>query len=178
MASYNECPINCGRYTISLVFSPWHRHASFNYMRLSRTGALRVLKAYGLCLHETRETIGCPATLRSEHGLLEQSILYASFRMGLLDISFPWQIQAQEETAIISWRECSKKSVQQGRSIDCCVPQGKIVQLIPKEEHLCVDARSVHGVCEHGKMARTLLAVFSNIPRIYASFFCQRSVDF
>jgi len=31
---------------------------------------------------------------------------------GLLNISFPWQIQAQEETAIISWRECSKKSVQ------------------------------------------------------------------
>ena len=32
--------------------------------------------------------------------------------MGLLNISFPWQIQAQEETGIISWRECSKKSVQ------------------------------------------------------------------
>jgi hypothetical protein len=29
---------------------------------------------------------------------------------GLLNISFPWQIQAQEETAIITWRECSKKS--------------------------------------------------------------------
>ncbi|MFA9561234.1 MAG: hypothetical protein ACERKU_02780, partial [Nitrospirota bacterium] len=25
--------------------------------------------------------------------------------MGLLNNSFPWQIQAQEETAIISWRE-------------------------------------------------------------------------
>jgi hypothetical protein len=35
--------------------------------------------------------------------------------MELLNISFPWQIQAQEETTIISWRECSKKSVQQGR---------------------------------------------------------------
>ena len=33
----------------------------------------------------------------------------------LLNISFPWHLQAQEETAIISWRECSKKSVQQGR---------------------------------------------------------------
>ena len=32
--------------------------------------------------------------------------------MGLLNISFPWQIQAQEETGIISWRECSRKSVQ------------------------------------------------------------------
>jgi hypothetical protein len=62
----------------------------------------------------------------------------------LLNISFPWPIQAQEETAIISWRECSKKSVQQGRS------------------HF--DARSVHGVREHGKMARTPLAAFFNIP--------------
>jgi len=34
--------------------------------------------------------------------------------MGLLNISFPWQIQAQEETAITSWRECSKKSAQSG----------------------------------------------------------------
>ena len=45
-----------------------------------------------------------------------------------------------------SWRECSKKSVQQGRS------------------HF--DARSVHEVREHGKMARTPLAVFFNIPTI------------
>jgi hypothetical protein len=52
----------------------------------------------------------------------------------------------QEETAIISWRECSKKSVQQGRSP--------------------FDARSVHGVREHGKMARTPLAAFFNIPLI------------
>ena len=50
----------------------------------------------------------------------------------------------QEETAIISWRECSKKSVQQGRSP--------------------FDARSVHGVREHGKRARTPLAAFFNIP--------------
>jgi hypothetical protein len=63
---------------------------------------------------------------------------------GRLNISLPWQIHAQEETAIISWRECSKKSVQQGRS------------------HF--DARSVHGVREHGKMARTPLAAFFNIP--------------
>jgi hypothetical protein len=55
-------------------------------------------------------------------------------------------MQAQKETAIISWRECSKKSVQQGRS------------------HF--DARSVHGVREHGKMARTLLVAFLNIPKV------------
>ena len=66
--------------------------------------------------------------------------------MGLLNISFPWQIKAQEETTIISWRECSKKSVQQGRSP--------------------FDARSVHGVREHGKKARTPLAAFFNIPYI------------
>ena len=56
--------------------------------------------------------------------------------MGLLNISLPWHMQAQEERAIISWRECSKKSVQQGRS------------------HF--DARSVQGVREHGKMATCL----------------------
>jgi hypothetical protein len=31
--------------------------------------------------------------------------------MGLLNISLSWQIQAQEETAIISWRECSNLGV-------------------------------------------------------------------
>ncbi len=63
---------------------------------------------------------------------------------GLLNISLPWQIHAQEETAIISWRECSKKSVQQDRS------------------HF--GARSVLSVREHGTMARTPLAAFFNIP--------------
>jgi len=41
--------------------------------------------------------------------------MLALYWMGLLNISLPWQIHAQEETAIINWRECSKKSVQQGR---------------------------------------------------------------
>jgi hypothetical protein len=70
--------------------------------------------------------------------------------LGLLNISLPWQIHAQEETAIISWRECSKKSDQQGRS------------------HF--DVRSVHGVREHGKMARTPLAAFFNIPILATCF--------
>jgi hypothetical protein len=61
----------------------------------------------------------------------------------LLHISHPWQINTQEEIAIICRRECSKKYVQQG--------------------HSHFDARSVHGVREHGKMARTLLAAFFNI---------------
>jgi len=64
----------------------------------------------------------------------------------LLNISLPWQIHAQLEAAIISWRECSKKSVQQGRSR--------------------FDARSVLGVREHSKRARTPLAAFFNIPII------------
>ena len=63
---------------------------------------------------------------------------------GTVENFTPKTIYAQEETASISWRECSKKSVQQGRS------------------HF--DERSVHGVREHGKMARTPLAAFFNIP--------------
>jgi hypothetical protein len=47
-------------------------------------------------------------------------------------------------TDTISWRECSKKFVQQGRSP--------------------FDARSVLSVREHGKRARTPLAAFFNIP--------------
>ena len=65
---------------------------------------------------------------------------------GLLNISFQWQIQAQEETAIISWREGSKKSVQQGREL---LAASRRVQPL-------FEARSVHGVREHGKMATSL----------------------
>jgi len=69
-----------------------------------------------------------------------------------LNTLLQWPINAQEETDINNWRECSKKhalslsegSVQQGRS------------------HF--DERSVLGVREHGKMARMSLAVFFNIP--------------
>jgi hypothetical protein len=81
--------------------------------------------------------------------------LFSLAYLGLLNISLPSQKHAQDETAIISWRKCSKKSVQQGRSP--------------------FDAQSVHGVREHGKMATCLrrsasrrqgtpLAAFSNIP--------------
>jgi len=63
---------------------------------------------------------------------------------GLLNISRQRQIPGRNNSAIISWRECSKKSVQQGRSR--------------------FDARSVLSVREHGKMARTPLAAFFNIP--------------
>ncbi len=75
---------------------------------------------------------------------MKSQFLVYNAMQGLLNISLPWQIQAQEETAILSWRECSQKSVQQGRSY--------------------FNARSVHGVREHGEMARTPLAAFFNIP--------------
>ncbi len=55
-------------------------------------------------------------------------------------------INAQGRTEISSWREWSKKSVQQGRS-----------QFV---------ARSVQRVCEHGERARTPLAIFFIIPLI------------
>jgi hypothetical protein len=74
---------------------------------------------------------------------------------GLLNISLPWQIHVQEETAIISWRECSKKSVQQGRS------------------HF--DAGSVHGVREHGKMATCLPVAASAKAGNAAGGFFQHS---
>jgi len=52
--------------------------------------------------------------------------------------------RTRDEFDISGQRECSKKSVQQGRSL--------------------FDARSVHPVREHGKRARTPLAAFFNIP--------------
>ncbi len=74
--------------------------------------------------------------------------------MGLLNISLPWHVNARRTIDVSSGGEWSKKSVQQGRSIACCVPEGATV----------VDARSVLSVREHGKMARTPLAAFFNIP--------------
>jgi len=64
--------------------------------------------------------------------------------MGLVNISCQKPTNAPGQTTNISERECSKKSVQQGRS------------------HF--DARSVLSVREHGKRARTPLAAFFNIP--------------
>jgi len=64
--------------------------------------------------------------------------------MGLLNISCQEPIKAPDEPGIFKGRECSKKFVQQGRSR--------------------FDARSVLIVREHGKMARTPLAAFFNIP--------------
>jgi len=64
--------------------------------------------------------------------------------MGPLKISRRWLINPRKETIIINGRECSKKFVQQGRSY--------------------FDARSVLSGREHGKMARTPLAAFFNIP--------------
>ena len=46
------------------------------------------------------------------------------------------------------------RCLRQGRKLSHCVPQGATI----------VDARSVQRVREHGKMARTTLADFFNIP--------------
>jgi hypothetical protein len=67
-------------------------------------------------------------------------------RMGLLNISCRGPINVPEQIISSRERECSKKFVQPGRS------------------HF--DAQSVLSVREHGKMARTPLAAFFNIPRI------------
>jgi len=80
--------------------------------------------------------------------------------VGLLNISLPWQINAQEETALINGRECSKKhalSLSEG-SIQPCPEQSR------RKGRSHFDERSVHGVREHGKMAGTPLAAFFNIP--------------
>ncbi len=66
--------------------------------------------------------------------------------MGVLNISRTSHPDAQGSTDISSWEECSKKSIQQGRS------------------HF--GARSVQRVREHGKMVRTPLVAFFNIPSI------------
>jgi len=62
----------------------------------------------------------------------------------LLNNSCPRSRGCRQMADSISWRECSKKFVQQG--------------------HSPFDARSVHSVGEHGKRARTPLAAFFNIP--------------
>jgi hypothetical protein len=61
-----------------------------------------------------------------------------------LNISQALRNRTRDEFDISGQRECSKKSVQQGRSP--------------------FDARSVHSVREHGKRARTPLVAFFNIP--------------
>ena len=64
--------------------------------------------------------------------------------LGLLNFSLLWHVNVRGEIDASSRGEWSKKSVQQGRSL--------------------FDARSVLSVREHGKMARTPLAAFFNIP--------------
>jgi hypothetical protein len=56
--------------------------------------------------------------------------------LGLLNISCPWQIKAPEKTPIISWRECSKKSVQQGRESPARCRKARIAWLIPQGDLL------------------------------------------
>jgi hypothetical protein len=70
------------------------------------------------------------------------SFLFSS--SGLLNISLPIAGKCPTNDRRQQLRECSKKSVQQGRSL--------------------FDARSVLSVREYGKRARTPLAAFFNIP--------------
>ena len=77
-----------------------------------------------------------------ERNFSEKGFLILS--RGLLNISLTWPIHALDEIDINSGREWSKKSVQQGRSQ--------------------FGARSVLPVREHGKLARTRLTAFFNIP--------------
>ncbi|HBP87425.1 MAG TPA: hypothetical protein DD706_06990 [Nitrospiraceae bacterium] len=65
-------------------------------------------------------------------------------KRGLVNISCPGLIKREGKMPSISEKEGSKKFVQQGRS------------------HF--DARSVLSVREHGKMARTPLTAFFNLP--------------
>ncbi len=68
---------------------------------------------------------------------------------GLWNTSQTQNAYTRAENPIGSRRECSKKSIQQGRSP--------------------FDARSVLPVREHGKRARTPLVAFFNIPIIDGS---------
>ena len=76
-----------------------------------------------------------------------------SLLRGLLNIALQEPIQAPYEPCIAKERECSKKFVQQGRSY--------------------FGARSVLMVREHGKIARTPLAAFFNIPLSERSLLCS-----
>jgi hypothetical protein len=67
-------------------------------------------------------------------------------KLVLLNISLPIACKGPRNNRRQQPRECSKKSVQQGRSL--------------------FDARSVLSVREHGKKARTPLEAFFNIPNL------------
>ncbi len=75
--------------------------------------------------------------------------------MGLLNNSQPRRIRTRDEFDISGRRECSKKSVQQGRSP--------------------FDARSVHPVREHGKRATCLRVAASAKAGNAAGGFFQHS---
>jgi hypothetical protein len=57
------------------------------------------------------------------------------------------------------------KKVRPARPQYCLLrPVGRNCLAYPEGEYLCVDAQSVLPVREHGKVAKTLLAAFFNIP--------------
>ncbi len=82
--------------------------------------------------------------------------------MGLLNIYLPWPVNARGTIDVSGQGEWSKKSVQQGRELLARSRWGSPL----------FDARSVLSVREHGKMARTPLADFFNIPIIHIGLEC------
>ncbi len=81
-------------------------------------------------------------------------------KRGLLNISLQQPIQAPGEPRIVNGRECSKK-------VPCLTHPTQVRQDAPfhRQGRSHFDARSVLIVREHGKMARTPLAAFFNIPK-------------
>ncbi|MEC4673880.1 MAG: hypothetical protein VST68_06800 [Nitrospirota bacterium] len=78
---------------------------------------------------------------------------------GLLNISLTWFIDGLGEIDISRQREWSKKSV-----LSPAQTQGRQDALFHGQGHSHFGAWSVLPVREHGKMARTPLAAFFNIP--------------
>ncbi len=91
-----------------------------------------------------------------------------SLHRGLLNISLPWHVNAPGTTDVSSQGEWSKKSVQQGR--ESLARSRRVSPLF--------DARSVQRVREHGKMARTPLAAFFNIPLLQTACGRGRSLAY
>jgi hypothetical protein len=97
--------------------------------------------------------------------------------MGLLNISFPWQIQAQEETGIISWRECSKKSVQscpeplEGKAA-AILTRGAYMEYVSTAKWRPACAKPLRPLARQSWLQRrarrqgTPLAAFFNIPQM------------
>jgi len=87
--------------------------------------------------------------------------------LGLLNLSLTWPINARGDIDISSRREWSKKhalSLSEGSALSPAQTQGRQDALFHGQGRSQFGARSVLPVREHGKLARTPLAAFFNIP--------------